>query len=57
MKKRFLTVALTLLTLGVCAAVSDSGKLQIPSRPGKATKDILIFPQLEAHYGDFQNEE
>ena len=55
MKKRFLTVALTLLTLGVCAAVSDSGKLQIPSRPGKATKDILIFPQLEAHYGDFQN--
>jgi len=29
--------------------------LEIAKRPGKATGEILIFPQLEAHYGTFQN--
>ena len=43
--------ALAVLAVFTAAA----GKLQITPRPGKATKNIQIFPQLEAHYGTFQN--
>ena len=39
-----------------CAVLASAvSAVNIPARPGKATNDVLIFPQLEAHYGDFQN--
>ncbi|MBR2344915.1 MAG: hypothetical protein IKA71_03930, partial [Lentisphaeria bacterium] len=45
--------SLFLFLAAIFAAASAA--VDILPRPGKATKDILIFPQLEAHYGDFQN--
>ncbi|MBR7104321.1 MAG: hypothetical protein IKC65_05210 [Lentisphaeria bacterium] len=38
-----------------CAFLTALGAVEIAQRPGKATKDILIFPQIQQHYGTFQN--
>ncbi len=43
-----------------CAALclflaAVSGALEIAERPGKATKEILFFPQQQPQYGFFQN--
>jgi hypothetical protein len=32
-----------------------AGAVEIPDRPGKASKGIAIFPQLQMQYGTFQN--
>ena len=46
--KKFILLMLMAVSLSAPA-------LEIAKRPGKATNEILIFPQLEAHYGTFQN--
>ena len=45
----------TLFLLFFFASLFSAGAAEIPRRPGKITKTIAVFPELEVQYGTFQN--